>query len=104
MLRFAHRWGLQAANFKTSRPPSQLARAQTSQDCGDGQRQNLDIEPERPTVDVLHVQNHPLLEGYGIAAGDLPQTSNSRRHAEPPPLPVLTEKLVIADGHSPGTN
>src|SRR5262249_15833337 len=70
----------------------------------DRQRQNFQIEPKRPAVDVLQIQHHPLFEGNRVPPVHLPQTGNSRRYAESPSVPVLIEKLIITDGYCPRTD
>src|SRR5215472_3804505 len=61
----------------------------------DRQRQNFEIKPQRPAIDILHVQYHPLVERNAVSAGHLPQTGDSRRHAESPSMPILTEELIV---------
>ena len=59
--------------------------------------QYLDVEPERPLIHVLKIEKHPLVERDSTAAVDLPKAGNSRFHAEPPPLPIFIEALIIAN-------
>ena len=66
-----------------------------------GAHQDLHVEPQRPTVDVLHVEPHPLLEAQGRAAADLPQTGDARSDAQPPAVPVMVEPLVIPQRQRP---
>ena len=48
----------------------------------DRHHQNLEIEPDRPVVDVLEIQPHPVMEiPHVIAAADLPETRQPRLHA-----------------------
>src|SRR5579871_1322289 len=49
-----------------------------SEHCWNGAQQNLEVEAERPHIDVLQVELHPLLEGNAVAAHDLPQAGDTR--------------------------
>ena len=45
----------------------------------DGAKEDLDVEPERPVVDVLKVEAHPVGEFiHLIAAADLPEAGEAR--------------------------
>src|SRR3954468_16426410 len=58
--------GRRAADVNLPQPHITLnvcsCRTRASQHGGDGSRQNLQIQPDRPLIDVLHVQLHPLFE------------------------------------------
>src|ERR1019366_7284286 len=73
-------------------------------DGGNGFGQDFDIEAERPLVDVLHIQLHPLVEVDGAAPVDLPQAGDARADAEAAAVPVLIESLVITLGKRPGAH
>src|SRR2546425_2843662 len=68
------------------------------QDCRDGSCQDGKIEPDRPVVDVLHVEIHPMVKGNSAPAVDLPEASDAGPHAEPAPLPVLADPKVVPYG------
>ena len=70
----------------------------------DGEGQYFKVQPQRPLVDVLHIQLHPLLKWNRITAVHLPQTSDSRFNAEAAALPILMESLVIAYGKRAGAH
>src|SRR5437870_2425472 len=61
-----------------------LAGASRHYDGGDGANQNRSIEAQRPVIDVIQIQLHPLLERKVAASGDLPQTGQPRLYAKAP--------------------
>src|SRR5262249_33044871 len=66
-------------------------------------QQNLEVQPERPFVNVLQIQLHPLLERNVAATTHLPQTGDARLHAESPALPVFTEAFIVPHRQGPRT-
>lgn len=81
-----------------------LCGSRSLQNGGNGLRQDFEVEPERPVIDVFHVEFHPFFEGNGAAAVDLPQAGDARADAEAVAVPVLIESLVIAHGKRPGAD
>jgi len=72
-----------------------LAGATTEKDSRDGAKEDLNIEPERPLIDVLEVEADPVRKiVYIVASGNLPQAGHARGNAEAAPLGV--------GGHSDG--
>ena len=66
-----------------------LAGAATEKDSRDGAKEDLNIEPERPLIDVLEVEADPVRKiVHLVASRDLPQTGHSRGNAEAPPLGI----------------
>src|SRR4030081_1225547 len=57
--------------------------------------QDLAVKPERPMVDVLHVQFHPVFKSYVTAAANLPETADARTDAETPPMPIAGEAFTV---------
>jgi hypothetical protein len=57
--------------------------------------QNFEVELDRPVIDVLQVQLHPVLEADVMPAVDLPQASKPRLDAESALLPLFVESLDI---------
>src|SRR6478609_11845969 len=57
----------------------------------DGPQQDACVERERPLVDVLEVERHPVGEAQVAAAADLPESRDSLWHAEAPNEPCLAE-------------
>src|SRR5947208_3252307 len=55
-----------------------LRRSQALEHCGNGFQQNLQIEPERPLIDILHVELHPFLELNVAPPVYLPQAGDPR--------------------------
>src|SRR5881409_1608206 len=68
---------------------------------GHGLCQDLEIQPKRPAVNVLHVEFHPPLKGYLASTVDLPQTRNTRPNAEPPQMRIPIETVVIPQRKGP---
>src|SRR5262249_21718856 len=50
----------------------------------------LEILPKRTRADILEVHADPVREGYGTAAADLPEASQTGRYIQAPPQPALT--------------
>src|SRR5271155_2716695 len=89
-----------ASSFESYR--SQLSRgSRTPQDRRNRLDQYFQIKPQKPLVDVLQIQLHPLLERNSASSADLPQTGDTGTDAEAPALPILVETLIIADGQRP---
>src|SRR5205809_5805847 len=63
--------------------------------------QDLQVEPERPLIDVLHVQLHPLIKAEIAASVDLPETGDTWPDTEASPVPVLIETVIVAQGQGP---
>ena len=47
---------------------------------------DADIQPQRPLVDVSHIEVEPLPQREPAAAVDLGQTRDARAHLMPPPM------------------
>src|SRR5579864_1771244 len=75
--------------------------ARTLQNCRDRLDQNLQVQPQRPFVDVLHVEFHPFLERHRAATIHLPEAGNSWADTETPPVPILIESRKIPHRHGP---
>ena len=72
-----------------SSEPKGLAGAATEKNGGDGAKEDLNIEPERPLIDIFEVESDPVRKiVHIVASGDLPKTGNSRGNAEAPPLGI----------------
>src|SRR5262245_40209845 len=69
------------------RPP--LPRSASEQHHGNGAEEDLEVEPQRPLIDVGEVELHPGLEVDLVAAADLPDAGDAGPHREPAPLPAL---------------
>src|SRR5258707_4625370 len=62
----------------------------------DGARQDPQIQPQRPVVDVLQVHAHPFIEiADAISPADLPQTRNAWTHAELSLVPQLVPLELV---------
>src|SRR5690348_16730070 len=63
--------------------PEKLLRPGAAQDGGNRAQENLEVEPERPVVNVFEVEAHPFLEvGNLVAALDLPETGEAGLDAQ----------------------
>src|SRR5688572_17129784 len=74
--------------------------ALTGNDCWNRLRENLQVEGERPVVDVFHVGADPLLE-LRLATVDLPEARNARLDAESPAVPARVDPVDVAYGERP---
>src|SRR5262249_8379105 len=74
-----------------------LVRAPRRQNHRHRAEQDLDVEAERPSIDVSEIQTHPVLEVHAVAAGDLPEAGDSRLHGEAPALPALVLLDLLRD-------
>src|SRR5207247_1894222 len=76
-----------------------LRRAFAAQDRGDRLEQDLEVQAQRPALDVVEVQLQPLRERELAPSGDLPQAGETRLHAEAPTLDALVEEVHVAQRH-----
>lgn len=64
-----------------------------------GAEEDLDIQPERPVVDVGKVEGDPFLEVFdAVAAGDLPETGEARLNTEAAALGVFFDTIDFVNG------
>src|SRR5262245_59503002 len=61
--------------------------------------QDLDVEGERPVLDVVEVQLEPLREWEIAPPGDLPQAGEARLQAEALALDALVEEVNVSQRH-----
>ena len=67
----------------------ELACPAPKKNSGNRAKENLEIQPERPLVDILQIEPDPVGKiGHFVAPGNLPETGHSRRDAEASPLGV----------------
>src|ERR1039458_1026454 len=79
------------------------AGAEAGQDDGDGAGEDFQVEPERPVVDVLEIELHPLVEADLVASADLPDTGQTRFHGEAAAVPRIVVLPLGWDGR-PGAD
>src|SRR5947209_7316698 len=72
-------------------------RSQVANDRGQGARQDLDVEPERPPAHIANVEDHHLGSREAVAARDLPQARDPRLHDFALEVPRLVRRPVV--GH-----
>src|SRR6476659_10774635 len=70
-------------------------RPAAAQDGQRGARDDLDVEPDRPVLDVVEVEPHEVVEVELGAARDLPQTRDAGQHAGTAAMTAV-EQLAIA--------
>src|SRR5690606_30540216 len=79
---------------------SLLRSASPAQDGGDRAEDELDVEPQRPVVDVAKVEAHPVLEVDLVSPRDLPEAGESRPGAQASALPPLVALHLACDGRT----
>src|SRR5450759_3009434 len=52
-----------------------------------GPGDDLEIEPQRPAIDVLEIALDPPVEVGIVPRADLPETGDAGFHRQPPPVP-----------------
>src|SRR5579863_426269 len=88
--------GISATDDEAREAPQRSGGPAPPEDGGNGLGENLQIESERPPVDVLQVEHHPAVECQIAAPADLPEPRHARRHTEPPHEPRLGELVDVA--------
>src|SRR5262249_62052657 len=63
-------------------------------DGGDGLRENRDVEPDRPVVEVVEIEANEIVEGQVRAAGDLPEPCHAGQDEVALPVPFVEELEV----------
>src|SRR5665213_2593008 len=61
----------------------------SGKDLRDRHQNNPRVESQRPVIDVLQIEAHPRFKVDLIPPPDRPETSQTRPHAQTPPLPAL---------------
>src|SRR5580704_13479097 len=74
-----------------------LAGAAAREDHGQRLQDELEVLPQAPVIDVLHVQVHPLLERDLIATAHLPDARQAGSNGKPPALPGLVLRDLYGD-------
>src|SRR5208282_289727 len=100
----AHPWPTCANGGAVELRALQQARAShagTSDYYACGLDQNLEIQPQRPVVDVLKVETDPVVEIRNlIAPTDLPQTGHARFYAEFAAMPDFETFELVRPGRA----
>src|SRR5205085_9896983 len=60
-------------------------------------QQDLEIQPQRPFLDILQIQLHPFLKRNRASASHLPQACDAWLHAKPSALPVFAEGFIVTE-------
>src|SRR5881275_718142 len=71
-------------------------RAPARENCRERLQQDSCVERERPLVDVLKVERHPIVEAQVAAAADLPESCDPLRNTEAPNEPCFAEVGEVA--------
>src|ERR1022692_5333357 len=79
-------------------PAASSIRPPSGKDDGNGAQEDLEIEPQRPVVDVGEVELHPAVEVDMVAAFQHPGASQAGTHAQTPPLPVFILLHFLGNG------
>src|SRR6266508_1184719 len=80
-------------------------RPRPSEHDGNRTEQDFEIQPERPVVNVLEVQAHPVFELDDlIATADLPQAGEAGLDAEAPAVGQIMEASDFVHGQGPWTD
>src|SRR5665811_548140 len=65
------------------------------QDRRQGSGDDLEVQPEGPSVDVVEVLLHPVVELWAVARADLPEPGDAGLHGQPAAVPfVVVDDLV----------
>src|SRR5215218_5217447 len=75
-----------------------------AEDDRDRAGEDLEVETQRPLVDVLQVERDPVVEAELASAAHLPEAGHPGRGAEPAHEPRLVEELHVAHGHRSRTH
>src|ERR1700678_583158 len=75
--------------------PITLDSAGTAEHGRDCLEKNLDIEPDRPLINVPHIESHPFVKADRASSHYLPKASDTRLDAESAAMPVLRESLIV---------
>src|SRR5882672_7752481 len=78
---------------------SGLVRASSAQYRRNRLEEDLEIQPQRPVLDVVEIQLQPLGERELAPSGDLPQAGETRLHAEALALDALVEEIHVPQRH-----
>src|SRR3954470_17961677 len=65
--------------------------------CRECLQEDLEIQSQRPLVDVLQIHGNPSVEADVASPAYLPQAGKARRHAEAPHQPGLRESAYVPD-------
>src|SRR5579864_2760701 len=72
-----------------------------SYDAPESTHQDLDVEPQRPAIDIVQVHADPIIEvADSVAAVHLPQTRDTGSNTELPLLPELVTFELVSERRS----
>src|SRR5580698_10667473 len=92
--------GSSPALSEITKDVGRLPRAEAGEDDGDGAGEDFQVEPERPVVDVLEIEFHPLVETDLVAAADLPDASEDGLHGKAATVPRVVVLHLGGDGRT----
>src|SRR6266478_5432755 len=81
-----------------------LIRASSAQHRGKRLEQDLEVQAQRPVLDIGEVKLQPLREREIAPAGDLPQAGQTRLDAETLALDALVEEIHVPNRHGTRTD
>src|SRR5919201_6681222 len=62
-----------------------------------GLEQDLQVEPQRPLLEVAAIQRHHLADRDRRGASDLPDAGHARSHREPAPMAPDDRRVLLRD-------
>src|SRR5215218_653214 len=72
--------------------PGRPSASLPADDRGNRPEQDLDVEPQRPAVDVLEVALDPSIEVGLTPRADLPEAGDTGLHRQPAPVPHVVPR------------
>src|SRR5215469_9810251 len=86
-------------SFTIHNSPFALLSPGAGEDDGDGEPEDLDVEPEGPVIDVFEVEADPVAEVFDVvAAADLPEAGKAGFDAEAAAMGEVVEAFDFIDG------
>src|SRR5438105_451892 len=64
---------------------------------GDRAQHDRDVQPDRPSLDVVEIDRQHLREGNPAARRDLVETGDPRLHRQPQAAAVVVERVLLGD-------
>src|SRR5437588_6636365 len=64
---------------------------------GDRAQHDRDVQPDRPSLDVVEIDRQHLREGNPAARRDLVETADPRLHRQPQAAAVVVERVLLGD-------
>src|SRR5439155_9665327 len=75
----------------------QIGRSAAREHCGDRPDHDLEVEPDRPAIDVGEVELHPSIEVLLAPRLDLPQAGDPGLHRQPAAVPQVVARDLAGE-------